>query len=296
MANHAKAGPEQDRFLVFPPVRQGVEAIFASSGRQFDRHTHDAYALGYIRRGAQRWHSGRGQMDGHAGDLIMSNPGEVHDGSPLHEPQRTWCMIHLDPHLVQSLAAQRGLARPGSYEFANPVVSDRVLLRVLRRLFVGVTNARSPPLLLDELQLRLVGRLGQFRPPQDGAKSSRIAPARERLDDDPANVHRLAELAQACELSPWQLLRSFAAETGFTPHAYQVQRRISLAHRLIADGVSLADAAVLAGFADQSHMTRTFRRKYGYSPSAWSQSRTTRGVSRQPRNFVLDRAASSRPD
>ena len=82
--------------MVFPPVREGLEGFFAHSSRQFDRHSHDAYALGYIRAGGQRWHSGRGQMDGHAGNLIMSNPGEVHDGNPLHGTHRPWCMIHLD--------------------------------------------------------------------------------------------------------------------------------------------------------------------------------------------------------
>ncbi|MNT93410.1 Helix-turn-helix domain protein [compost metagenome] len=49
-----------------------------------------------------------------------------------------------------------------------------------------------------------------------------------------------------------------------------MQQRIELARRLIAQGCTLADAALASGFADQSHMTRVFSGKYGISPRAWA--------------------------
>ena len=265
-------GKEGERFVALPVARSGFEAMFARSRMVFDRHTHDPYAFGYISDGGQSWHSGRGQVEGRAGSLIMSNPGEVHDGSPLGDGSRTWCMLHADPRAVHSAAGQLGLAQPELYEFANPAVDDPRLARVMARLFRAATGASPSALLLDELFLFLIGRLGQTRPPESGSGSSRIARARVRIDDDPARAVTLNELARECGLSPWQLLRSFARETGFTPHAYQVQRRIELARRLIARGHALADASVRSGFADQSHMTRTFRRRYGFSPGAWAAS------------------------
>ena len=72
-------------------------------------------------------------------------------------------------------------------------------------------------------------------------------------------------------LDRFQVLRSFARATGMTPHAYLVQRRIDLVRRLIASGQPLAQAAVASGFADQSHMTRIFVRKYGISPGAYAR-------------------------
>ncbi|MCG5481567.1 MAG: AraC family transcriptional regulator, partial [Ensifer alkalisoli] len=56
-----------------------------------------------------------------------------------------------------------------------------------------------------------------------------------------------------------------------TPHAYLVQRRIDIVRQLIAKRTPLADAAVAGGFADQSHMTRVFVRKYGFTPGAYAQ-------------------------
>jgi AraC-like DNA-binding protein len=77
-------------------------------------------------------------------------------------------------------------------------------------------------------------------------------------------------------VSRFQLVRSFARNTGLTPHAYLVQRRVLLARRLIAGGTALADAAAASGFADQSHMTRVFVRKYGMAPGAFAISFKTR--------------------
>jgi AraC-like DNA-binding protein len=58
----------------------------------------------------------------------------------------------------------------------------------------------------------------------------------------------------------------FAGIQSIHRHAYQVQRRVALARRLIAQGQPLAEVAAACGFADQSHMTRQFVRKYGVSP------------------------------
>jgi AraC-like DNA-binding protein len=52
-------------------------------------------------------------------------------------------------------------------------------------------------------------------------------------------------------------------------------RRLALARAAIASGTSLADAAATAGFADQSHMTRHFKRAYGLTPGRWAA--VTRG-------------------
>lgn len=80
----------------------------------------------------------------------------------------------------------------------------------------------------------------------------------------------LNDLARLCGISRFQVLRGFARETGLTPHAYLVQRRLQMARRLIAQGMDLAEAAASSGFADQSHMTRAFVRTYGLSPGRYA--------------------------
>jgi AraC-like DNA-binding protein len=89
------------------------------------------------------------------------------------------------------------------------------------------------------------------------------------LDAAPEIPISLAELAALSGVSRFQLLRGFTREAGTTPHAYLVQRRVRLVRRLLAAGRSPVDAALIAGFADQSHMTRAFIRQFGITPGRY---------------------------
>nr|WP_283094320.1 helix-turn-helix transcriptional regulator [Pantoea sp. JGM49] len=81
----------------------------------------------------------------------------------------------------------------------------------------------------------------------------------------------MSELATLCGLSRFQLLRSFAREVGMTPHAYLMQLRVRNARQWLAKGNSVADAAVMSGFADQSHLTRAFSRQMGITPARYQK-------------------------
>lgn len=84
----------------------GVEAVAADTARHFGRHAHEQYGIGLIERGAQKSASGRGLYEAGAGDLIMVNPGELHDGMPLGDGGRAWRMLYLEPSVVAGLMAE----------------------------------------------------------------------------------------------------------------------------------------------------------------------------------------------
>jgi AraC-like DNA-binding protein len=74
-------------------------------------------------------------------------------------------------------------------------------------------------------------------------------------------------------MSPFALLRAFRAETGLPPHAYLNQLRVRLARQLLDAGLPPAQVAVDAGFADQPHLTRHFKRAVGVPPAAYQRER-----------------------
>lgn len=98
----------------------------------------------------------------------------------------------------------------------------------------------------------------------------RLLRVRSRIDDAPAQPHPLSELAALSGLSRFQTVRQFARLTGLTPHAYVIQRRLDAARRLIRNGSQLADAAIEAGFSDQSHMHRIFVARHGFTPGTYA--------------------------
>jgi AraC-like DNA-binding protein len=56
-----------------------------------------------------------------------------------------------------------------------------------------------------------------------------------------------------------------------TPHAWQLDRRIERARALLEQGMSLADAALQLGFADQSHFQRAFKQRVAATPGEYRQ-------------------------
>jgi len=247
----------------------GIEAMTLVSNHHFPRHSHDQFGIGVMGFGAQRSWSGVGHVKASAGDVIMANPGEMHDGAPLDGQARGWRMIYLDPDLV-AREVEEEIA--GQAEIVRPVARDRLLAGHFARLFACLTASQSErPAREENLLYSLIYLLrkhGMARPASNGP-SPCIARALGRLDSAPDKPVSLAELAAPSGVSRFQLLRGFARQMGITPHAYLVQRRVRLARQLLSDGQTPDQAAFQTGFADQSHMTRAFVRQLGITPSRY---------------------------
>lgn len=58
---------------------------------------------------------------------------------------------------------------------------------------------------------------------------------------------------------------------GITPHAFQTNLRIGHACTLSRAGDPPAAVAAACGFADQSHLTRVFKRAVGVTPAGFAR-------------------------
>jgi AraC-like DNA-binding protein len=77
------------------------------------------------------------------------------------------------------------------------------------------------------------------------------------------------ELARIAQLSVFQLFSAFRREHATTPYRLVLAIRVDHAQRCLDDGVTIAEAAQRAGFADQSHLTRHFKRIAGVTPKQY---------------------------
>lgn len=260
---------------VFGGPWSGVYSTHTVSGRHFGRHWHDTYGFGFLEHGAHSSASGRGHVHAYAGDVITTNPGEVHDGRPLGGPTRRWRILYMDADVMASITAHCG--RPA--EITRPVIEDTRLLGALRRLFRRMErwNARRGATAADALACEeslvetcvlLMARHGTV-PLFTEVPGDDVRQVRDRLADDPLDPPTLTDMATMTGLSKYQILRRFERAYGLPPHAWLLRQRAERARVLIRDGSSLAAAAAASGFADQSHMTRMFVRQYGFTPGAW---------------------------
>jgi transcriptional regulator GlxA family with amidase domain len=77
----------------------------------------------------------------------------------------------------------------------------------------------------------------------------------------------MAGIAEAAGLSPSALSVVFRKATGLSPYSWLIERRLDRATDLLARSrLPLAEVAVMAGFFDQAHMTRSFRARRGTTP------------------------------
>lgn len=256
------------RFALTSGTLKGVVVVEAETGMTFGRHTHDEFGIGLIHRGAQASASGRGPVEAGPGSIITVNPGEVHDGRPIGGTARHWRMLYIDPARMRESAQDVSEGRRETFEFNDPVIADRATADVLSPLLQAMTHGPDAAMAAEEGLLTLVARLARWKP----SRAGRVSQARVRIDDDPSASVTLAMLAADAGLSRYQLLRAFSRETGLTPHAYLLQKRLGLARRLILENRPLAEIAAVAGFSDQSHMTRIFTRSFGFTPGRLASS------------------------
>ena len=78
----------------------------------------------------------------------------------------------------------------------------------------------------------------------------------------------LGALSSMAGLSPYHFARAFQQSVGMPPHRYLLQRRVQHVEQMLRETqLPLAQIALAAGFSDQSHLTRHFRRLTGMLPS-----------------------------
>ena len=158
-------------------------------------------------------------------------------------------------------------------EFASARVRDPALAARFLALHAALEApswALERETLLAECLRDLAGSPTGSRPTRRAAlRDPALRRACELLGDDLAGDVTLEQLAAAAGVSRHRLTRLFRAAYGLPPHRFQLAQRIRFARRLLERGVAAGDVAQQAGFFDQSHLHRHFRRTLGMTPGRY---------------------------
>lgn len=95
---------------------------------------------------------------------------------------------------------------------------------------------------------------------------------KQRILNAPEDTLFIDEMAHHIGVSPYHLIRQFRSSCGLTPHQFQIQCRVRMAQKLLAEGKSVIEAAYATGFYDQSHLDRCFRKVVCLTPREYQQS------------------------
>ncbi|MCU0535849.1 MAG: AraC family transcriptional regulator [Hydrococcus sp. Prado102] len=249
------------------------------------KHSHAEYqfALCFDWQGEYNYRGAWHQIP--KGSLSIIHPGEVHAPSEkTYVPApANYLMMSASSEIIQAVAlelAEKPIEIPF---FAEPFLLDTEIAQAYSHLHFlaeqSATELEQDSALLF-LLTQLMTRHAQDRLQISPLKSARPAIMRVRdfIQAHFAENISLKQLSEIAQLSRFHLCRMFRHEIGIPPHTYQMQIRVDYAKRLINQGKSLTQIAAIAGFYDQSHFGRHFKRITGVSPNHY----------RRQSNNVLD--------
>jgi AraC-like DNA-binding protein len=203
------------------------------------------------------------------------NPGQVHWGGPAEARGCTYRIFYPDCAVVQAVLDSVDEAWPGVPYFGLSRICDRTLAQRLHHLFNTLETGASSPLESDSyLTTTLTHLITHYANPSPqlpriGPEKQAIQQVRDYLETHYSQNIALQELADLVQFKPLRLLRTFRKELGLPPHAYLVQVRVTQAKVMLAQGYPIIEVALHTGFADQSHLTRHFKRFVGVTPGQY---------------------------
>ncbi|MFL9855401.1 AraC family transcriptional regulator [Paraburkholderia madseniana] len=238
-------------------------------------HSHEEISLGLVLEGAIDLRTRSHQGIAKAGSFTLINAEEAHYGTPVNGGGWRCRTIHINPRMVHNTAADlRRYSPASSIAFLGPTFDDpdaaRELLELHRRS-EAETSALERQSRLVTLIVRLLLRHSEAMAtvPARVREPRAVELARDYLVENLGDKVTLEELAATSGVPPFRLLRAFQQSVGLTPHAYQTQTRIREACQMLRSRQPLADIAITTGFADQAHLTRTFKAIMGMTPGQY---------------------------
>ncbi|QKC85929.1 AraC family transcriptional regulator [Mesorhizobium sp. NZP2077] len=255
--------------IISAPDPAGMERIEARfHGSAFDLHRHDTYAIGVTLQGVQTFRYRGATRLSLPGQIIVLHPDELHDGGAGTEDGLRYRMLYLEPSLM--LDCLGGASLPF---VRDAVVRDDAFCTTLLSA-LGPLQHELDELFVDDFLAQLIQSLTQHagQPAKPMARTAwrAAALARDYLTENATRPVRSGELEAITGLDRYALSRHFRAAFSTSPHRFLVMRRLQRARRMITAGEPLAQIAVEAGFTDQSHFNRQFKKAFGMTPGRWS--------------------------
>ncbi|HVE53043.1 MAG TPA: AraC family transcriptional regulator [Ramlibacter sp.] len=252
------------------PGLPSVELSSADYGAQrFSPHWHAGFAVGIVTRGTQGFRARGRAWRVRAGDLILLDPREVHDGFALAPGGWSSRMAYVPEGDFAALAGIEPSRR-----FVRPCMQSPQLAALFlawHRACAGTTDIREHPL-TSQLFTGIAALMQRSEAAMPSAPGTGL---REQLQLAARADAQVRPLTTALNLSRSGTWRRVKTQFGLAPKPLLKHLRLMEAKSLLAQGRPIVEAALACGFHDQSHLTRQFAAAYGFTPAQFRRAQIT---------------------
>ncbi|AKO52262.1 AraC family transcriptional regulator [Marinobacter psychrophilus] len=253
-----------------------VELRKVADGRHvcYALHSHPHWSLGAIINGKSTFRYRNDNFAVGAGDLVVMNPEWAHACNPIDNHSWSYLMMYVDTQWLTNLRFQAGLLpTPVWLDLHTAVLSDNRWFDRYCHLADCLLNTRSAVTNKQgELEAFLSGLMHELATQpinQQPATADVLTQLSRYIDQYATEDVSLETLCALSGFSEGHLIRSFKQAFGFTPHAYLVNRRVQLGQSQLKKGTPIAEVALNAGFSDQPHFQRAFKRRVAATPNQY---------------------------
>jgi AraC family transcriptional regulator len=227
-------------------------------------HAHEQATLNVVLDGVYGETIERGAFRSHGPATLIAKPAGTVHGNQLASSPVECLVIEVSTDTVSTLRESAPLL------FDVVVQRSAQVARCGGRLRAELARRDDvTPLAVEGLVCELLAELTRTPQPKADAGNHWLTRARDLMHDEPG-PQSLSDLAARVGLHPIYVARAFRARFGCAVGDYVRCLRVERARRLLHHTrLSLSEVAVQAGYSDQSHMTRDFRRTFDQSPGAY---------------------------
>ncbi|MBM0106580.1 AraC family transcriptional regulator [Steroidobacter sp. S1-65] len=252
-----------------------VEARSIDDGRtvRYGKHAHETFSIGVVTNGRCIYLNGKTRQAIGAGTVVLMNPGDAHACNPDGSGPWSYRMLYFDVSWLTAIQQTLGSScSDGFGPFLATATTDPSLYAGLYRLHDVLTDPQADSLKKHCEAQAFMTTVQQVLSPAPSSPSHRhrgLARAAEFIRDNYMRSIKLEEICAAADLSPSYLIRAFDDKYGMTPHAYVTNCRIEFSRSQLRRGRPIAEVALAAGFSDQAHLQRSFKRLVAATPGQY---------------------------
>lgn len=238
-------------------------------------HLHDCVELVWIHAGWARIACRGATYQLKGGDVCVIAPNEPHSANVPFSGRCTFTILHLPSHLYWSIIGEH--AESGKRLESFRILRYQALGLSINAVLDGFVSASDDAHRCHRLASLLEKVM--FSPHSFASVRAEksfwhpaVVHAREVMAHRRREALNLDEIAAEVGLNVRYFISLFKDGTGLPPHQYQIALRVEKAREMLQGlDMELSEVALDAGFSDQSHLSRLFKRSYGFTPGAFKQ-------------------------